>query len=153
LHRREPGVAGTGSEDRRHCTSIGAPARTSSRMTLQPGCRFVVAPHFHLPDNWPRRLLIGTGVEQVNGRFSPRPSWRPPTEDELKVLLQTSIQPEPREELEECIALFPLPGHLGSAWWQLLEHAAGELGSNRLPGFDKFVKQVVEFLAFKYLAV
>jgi hypothetical protein len=34
-------------------------------MNLQVGCRFVLAPHFHLPADWPRRLLVGSGVAEA----------------------------------------------------------------------------------------
>jgi hypothetical protein len=122
-------------------------------MTLQPGCRFVVAPHFHLPADWPRRLLIGAGVEEADGGFFPLPSWRPPTTDELSVLVRASDGPTPPEELEACVCLFQLPGHLRSEWWSLLGQAAGMLGEGSLPGFETFVGQVGEFLAFKGLPV
>jgi hypothetical protein len=122
-------------------------------MTLQPGCRFVVAPHFHLPAEWPRRLLVGAGVEEVGGCFFPLPSWRPPTNDELALLVRTADGPLPAEELESCVCLFQLPEHLGAEWWRLLEQAADVLGHGRLPGFDTFVSHVSEFLAFKGIPV
>jgi hypothetical protein len=120
-------------------------------MTLQPGCRFAVAPHFHLRADWPRRLQVGAGVEEAGGSFFPRQSWRPATADELALLV--SAADEPAEELENCVCLFPLPGHLREQWWQLLEIAAEALGTGPLPGFDAFVSQVVELLAFKGLPV
>jgi hypothetical protein len=122
-------------------------------MTLPSGCRFVVAPHFHLRADWPRRLLVGAGVEEADGSFFPRPPWRPPTPDELAVLLGSSDGPTSPEELEASVCLFQLPAHLLSEWWTLLERAAGDLGGGRLPGFEAFVSGVVEFLAFKDLAV
>jgi hypothetical protein len=122
-------------------------------MTLQPGCRFVVAPRFHLPADWPRRLLVGAGVDQTDGGFIPRPSWRSLTTDELAVLVPTSAEPAPLEELGSCICLFNLPRHLRAAWWNLLEQAAPVLGDGRVPGLEAFVSQVVDFLAFKDLAV
>jgi hypothetical protein len=57
------------------------------------------------------------------------------------------------EELESCVGLFQLPEHLRSEWWKLLEQAAEALEDGRLPGFETFVRQVVEFLAFKDLPV
>jgi hypothetical protein len=122
-------------------------------MTLQPGCRFVVAPHFHLAADWPRRLLVGAGVEEDGGRFFPRHPWRPPTPDELSLLVGAAEGPVPPEELDDCVCLFQLPGHLGSGWWKLLEQAAGSLGDGRLPGLEAFVSQVAEFLALKALPV
>jgi hypothetical protein len=122
-------------------------------MTLEPGCRFIVAPHFHMPANWPQRLSVGAGVEETDGCFVPYPSWRPPTTDELAVLVRVSDRPTSSEELEASVCLFQLPGHLQSEWWNLLERAAGMLGRCSLPGFEAFVSQVVEFLAFKGLPV
>jgi hypothetical protein len=122
-------------------------------MTLQPGCRFAVAPHFHLSADWPRRLLVGDGLEEIDGCFFPRPSWRPPTAGELAGLLPNSAEPAIPEELEACVCLFHLPTHLRSAWWDLLEQAAGDLGDGCLPGFNTYVSQVVAFLAFKGLPV
>jgi hypothetical protein len=120
-------------------------------MTLQPGCRFVVAPHFHLPADWPRRLLVGAGVDEADGGSYSREAWRPPTADELAVLLGPSDEPTSPQEAAESVCLFQLPEHLRSAWWDLLERAAADLGEGRLPGFDAFVNRVVEFLAFKDL--
>jgi hypothetical protein len=120
-------------------------------MILEPGCRFVVAPHFHLRADWPRRLQVGAGVAEVGGCFFPRQSWRSPTPDELPLLVRASDGPAPSEELESCVCLFQLPGHLLSEWWNLLEQAAGVLGNDRLAGFEAFVTRVGEFLAFKRL--
>ncbi len=120
-------------------------------MTLQPGCRFVVAPHFHLTADWPRRLLIGAGVQEADGCFFPHPSWRPPTSDEQALLVRASDGPTPPEELDACICLFQLPGHLRSGWWKLLEQGVEVLGKDSLPGFDTFANQIDEFLAFKNL--
>jgi hypothetical protein len=122
-------------------------------MNLQPGCRFVVAPHFHLLADWPRRLRIGAGMQEADGCFFPHSSWRPPTTDELAVLLGASDRPMSPEELEASVCFFQLPGHLRSEWWQLLEQGAGVLGDGHLPGFETFVSQVVEFLDFKNLPV
>jgi hypothetical protein len=120
-------------------------------MTLQPGCRFAVAPHFHLPADWPRRILVGAGVEEVDGCFYPRSTWRPPTTDELTVLLRSPDEPTSPEGVESSLCLFQVPGHLRSEWWKLLEKSTEVLGEGNLPGFEAFVNQVVEFLAFKDL--
>jgi hypothetical protein len=122
-------------------------------MILQPGCRVVIAPHFQMATDWSRRLLIGSGVEEVNGCFFPRPSWRPPTSDELALLLDAPEGSTSPEELATSVCLFQLPEHLRSQWWTLLEKGAGALGDGSLPGFETFVKNVVEFLDFKELQV
>jgi hypothetical protein len=122
-------------------------------MTLLPGCRFIVAPHFHLPADWPRRLLLGPGVEERNGHFFPLHSWRVPTSDELSRLVWTSDGPTPEEELDGCVCLYQLPGHLHSEWWKLLAQSAGGAEHGRLPGFESFASRMAEFLAFKSIPV
>jgi hypothetical protein len=122
-------------------------------MTLQAGYRFAVAPHCHVPVEWPCRILLGPGVAEAGGRFFPVPSWRPPTPGELTLLLPTSDTALASVEAEDSVCLFQLPVHLQSAWWNLLEQAAGVLGGGQLPGFDTFVSRVLEFLVFKDLAV
>ena len=122
-------------------------------MILQPGCRFAVAPHFHLPAEWAQRLRVGTGVAETDGRFFPQPSWRPPTTDELSLLVRAADGPTTSEELEASVCLFQLPGHLRSEWWKLLEQTAGMLGDGPLAGFASFAGRVGEFLAFKDLPI
>jgi hypothetical protein len=121
-------------------------------MTLQSGCRFVVAPHFPPRADWPR-LLIGAGVQEADGGFFPLPTWRPPTAAERDLLIGGADRPTDAAELQDSVCLFQLPGHLRSQWWTLLEPAAGALGIGPLPGFDGFVRNVVEFLAFKELPI
>lgn len=121
-------------------------------MTLQAGCRFAIAPHFHLPGDWTQRLSVGRGVaEEAGGVFVPRSDWRPPTPDELALLARSGDEPE--GELQNCICLFRLPEHLGADWWDLLGRAAGNLGHGPLPDFDTFVSRAGEFLAFKGLPI
>jgi hypothetical protein len=113
-------------------------------MTLQPGCRLTAAPHFRVEPDWPSRLSLGQGIDEEDGRFFPRPPWRPPTAAELALLTTAPGAPE--------LQLFALPEHLRSFWWQLLEQA-GQLGAGPLPGFDDFLARVDAFLAFKQLPV
>lgn len=122
-------------------------------MTPQPGCRFAIAPHFHLSADWSRRLLIGAGGEEAGHPLISPPSWRPPTPDELSLLVQPTGEPTLSEVLEACVYLFQLPGHLRSGWWALLDQAAEVIAERRLPGLEAFVNQVVDFLAFKSLSV
>ena len=118
-------------------------------MTLQPGCRFAAAPRFHLPRDWSGRFLVGAGVGEADGRFSPLGPWRPPTPAELALLREPAAEPS-SEGLEERVSLFQLPRHLHSEWWEVLDRAVG-WGDRRLPGLDGFVGRVGAFLAFKGL--
>jgi hypothetical protein len=119
-------------------------------VTLRPGCRLVVAPSFHLPVDWPRRVLLGPGVEREGDGHVARPGWRPPDAAELALLLPGPATPIERRRLRDHLCLFRLPRHLLSAWWRVAE-GADEGG--RLPGLDAFVADVAEFLAFKGLPV
>lgn len=101
--------------------------------------------------NWQRRLQIGIGIEETEGKFFPRDSWRDLTSDELALLVSTSSAPLSDEDLDASFSLFQLPAHLRSAWWTVLEQGAGALGDVPLPGFDQFVNQVAAFLSFKGL--
>lgn len=122
-------------------------------MTLMPGFKFMVAPRFHVSGEWSSRLLIGSGVEVVNGVFVPRPEWRAPVAEELAMLLADESMHESSAATQNCVSLFRLPEHLGSDWWSLLESSAGVIGDGRLPGFDSFASDVTEFLAFKGLTL
>jgi hypothetical protein len=120
-------------------------------MNLIRGHRLVVAPFFHQSIDWCSRLLVSSGVEQEAGRFVPRPTWRAPTAAEL-----AALAPDPGDahhaHVEQCLCLFALPGHLQSAWWNLVE-ASQATAAAPLEGFDAFVRQVADFLAFKELPV
>jgi hypothetical protein len=113
-------------------------------MNLLPGYPLVVAPFFHLNADWPARLLVSAGVAKEQGRFVPRPPWRAPTADEMAVLVPDFV-PANQEELDGGLSLFALPEHLQSTWWDIVARS--------LQGFDAFVRDVAELLAFKGLAV
>lgn len=119
-------------------------------MNFQPGCRFAIAPRFHLPVDWPRRLRVGSGVEDNNG-FFPRGPWRAPTDDELAHLIGNADSTSAQEP-NGLVELFRLPEHLRSEWWKLLERAVAIM-EGRLPNYDAFVARVVSFLAFKGLPI
>src|SRR5262245_36289496 len=120
-------------------------------MTLIPGCRLAVAPHFHMPVDWSRRITVADGADDPRGGFVPRPLWRSATCDEIALL--TSDSGAPTTSAEICASLFHLSGYLHTAWWTLLERAAGVRESGTLPGIDVFVREVGEFLTFKGLPV
>ena len=108
---------------------------------LRPAWRFVVAPLFHLPVEWGRRLSLGTGIEGA---------WRSPDADELTLLLPDKSLPVPRESLTDYLCLFRLPQHLRAAWWRLLEQT-NETAMMSPDGFDAFAVAVGQFLTFKEL--
>jgi hypothetical protein len=110
-------------------------------VTLRSGCRLVVAPMFHLPVEWGRRLFLETAVEGT---------WRSPDAAELTQLLPDESLPVPRESLTDYLCLFRLPQHLRAAWWRLLEQA-NEMGTMSPHGFDVFAVAVGQFLAYKEL--
>ena len=104
-------------------------------MNLLSGCRFTVAPKFHLNADWATRITIGTGVEEADGRFFPRGPWRAPTSGELALLvarepaaspsgalplLDDPAPPARAGALDDHICLFQIPEHLREAWWTLV---------------------------------
>jgi hypothetical protein len=117
-------------------------------MTSPLRCRLRVAPRFHLEPDWAARLAVGTGVREADGRFFPRGPWRPLTAEELHLLTGGS-EPDMDNDAEAG-CLFQIPGHLRSAWWDLLDRSA-ETPDAGLPGFEEFSRQVAEFLRFKQM--
>jgi hypothetical protein len=108
-------------------------------MTLRAGCRLVVAPMFHLPVDWSRRLHLGSLSLS---------DWRSPDAEELALLLPDASLPTPRASLSDCVCLFRLPRHLLAAWSRLLARL-GETGSMPADGFNAFARDVGQFLSFK----
>ena len=92
-------------------------------MTLLPGFRLVVAPHFHLAIDWPGRLSLGAPVEQSAQGLVARPPWQPASADELAVLILDPTRTTARAELSGCLCLLVLPVHLRAAFWDLLARA------------------------------
>lgn len=133
-------------------------------MNLRAGCRFAVAPKFHLSADWVARLTIGAGVEESDGRIFPRGPWRAPTAEELDLLvarapttapgalplLDDPAAPARAGALDEHIGLFQIPEHLREAWWKMVESSAESGGP--VKGFDEFAARVTDFLTFKGLA-
>ena len=121
-------------------------------MTLLPGFRLVVAPHFHLAIDWPGRLSLGAPVEQSAQGLVARPPWQPASADELAVLILDPTRTTARAELSGCLCLLVLPVHLRAAFWDLLARAP-ESGVVPAEGFGAFVAETARFLAFKELPV
>lgn len=113
-------------------------------MTLLPGCRFMDAPHFPPGAAWEQRLHIGSAAVN-DGQLYSAGTWRPPTHTELACLL-----PEATTAPDAAVRVFPLPAHLRAAGWNVLEQVAT---SEAASGFDAYLVQVSEFLAFKGLAL
>jgi hypothetical protein len=121
-------------------------------VSLQPGCRVVVAPSFHLSFDGAERLRLAAGVERDGSGFFPCGAWRPPDERELTMLLADPTVPLSPQVLAEAFRLFRLPQHLCAAWWRLLEQAQAA-GTTGLKGFDRFTADVAALLAFKEIPV
>jgi hypothetical protein len=112
-------------------------------VTLQAGCRLVVAPFFYLPVDWSQRILIGSGTKG---------HWRTPNEHELDLLVSSSEQTLTPEGLQNCLCLFQLPQHLIASWWRLVEQMPHTAQAYR-DGFDAFVAAIARFLEFKEMPV
>src|SRR5262249_38731259 len=130
---------------------VTAPVAGANRdMTPPPRCRLTVAPRFHLTPDWTARLALGTGVQEVDGRFFPRGPWRPLTADETIQLVSGAAYDPGKDADAGC--LFQIPSHLRAAWWDLLDRSV-EAGGAALQGFEDFTRQVAEFLRFKQMEV
>jgi hypothetical protein len=121
-------------------------------MTLRPGFRLAVAPHFHLAIDWPERLALGAEVEQTAEGLVAGPPWRAPIAEELAALILDPAPPISCGELDLCLCLLVLPAHLRSAFWELLAQAT-EPGTLPFEGFNAFAAEIALFLAFKGLPV
>jgi hypothetical protein len=113
-------------------------------MTLQPGYRMALAARFHLDAAWADRISVGAGLREEDGGFFPIGPWRPPTGDELTLLVAGAD-----EAAAGAVLLFQLPEHLRDEWWGLLDAAAETDGPVR--NFDAYAAKVHEFLEFKGL--
>src|SRR5262249_20182707 len=111
-------------------------------MTLQPGSLFRIAPRFQMAIDWPQRLRVGAGVEEVEGRVLPRGPWRQPSAEELVALVAGPTALPKQEGADNCVCLFRLPAHLLTAWWELLGQAAA---AGHLEGFGTFTCRLAEF--------
>jgi hypothetical protein len=119
-------------------------------MSIRPGFRLVVAPHFHLDVDWSKRLALGAGVEQTAGGLMALSPWRPADPGEQEQLVLDTSRPTPREESSRCLCLFGAPVHLRSSFQDLLGQML-EQGTMPADGFAHFTALVARFLDFKGL--
>ncbi len=110
-------------------------------MQLRPGYRVAVAPNFHLPIDWTERLHVNGGAEQSAHRYWSRQDWRPPTTEEMTILVDG--------ESEDRLDVFRLADHFISRWWQLLSEMEAP-GANPT-AFHDYIAEVCRFLRFKNL--
>jgi hypothetical protein len=139
-------------------------------MELQAGFSLVTAPRFHPRRPWADRLRLNDGIEREGTHVHPRPDWRPPTADELALLVQehpgreSSSQPisargnpetaRSRDHRESCLdpreaGLLAIPTRLREAWWAGAE--CGATLTEQDASYQRFVTAVLEFLRFKRL--
>ncbi len=119
-------------------------------MQFLPGYRLTIAPRFPLSTSWTDRVLISPGTERAGGGFFPREPWRSASEEELRILVDDSPE-DASEHLSDYFAIYQLPQHLLSLWWEFL--SASRESSNGIEGFDEFSCEVCNFLDFKNISV
>ena len=106
-------------------------------MELQPGFTLGVAARFHVRSRWAERLCLNGGIERVDAGLHPRADWRPPTADELSMLVDEA--PPGANPLRTN--LLAIPAWLRTAWWDHVDQT----------GYERFASDVLEFLRFKDL--
>lgn len=115
-------------------------------MKLRSGFRLVVAPRFHDRLAWDTRLAVNDGSERRGDAQFPQPNWRSVSDDERQLLVdQCAADTLPAD----CAGLLVIPEHVRQTWWDAAEQSESLEGE--LPGYQRFVTQLVEFLSFKRL--
>jgi len=104
---------------------------------LQPGFTLGVAARFHVRSRWAERLRVSDDMERVDAGLDPRVDWRPPTADELSMLVDEA--PPGVNPLRTN--LLAIPAWLRTAWWDHVDQT----------GYERFASDVLEFLRFKDL--
>jgi hypothetical protein len=118
-------------------------------MQLRAGFTFAVAPRFHSDLTWADRLELNSGVRTDRGRVFARQEWRPPTDDELSVLLADSVPSTFSRLAPEHAGIFTIPSHLREGWWVVAED--GDTPEGNTEEYDRFVVTTIDFLHFKQL--
>lgn len=119
-------------------------------MQLRSGIRLAVAPRFHGPASWRDRLALNSGVECLGDAFVPRSDWRPPSAEELTLIVAETAPAGTDDMLAADVAGFIyIPSHVRRAWWDAAERSESFDGT--VPGYERFVGHLVEFLRFKRL--
>jgi hypothetical protein len=114
---------------------------------LAPGIRLVGAPSFHDPLPWGERLRLNTGVDFDADRVVPRADWRPPSPDELRLLIGAAGT---GADTGACLALFNIPQRLRTQWWALAASESPD-APDSADAFTEFARQVLEYLQFKQM--
>jgi hypothetical protein len=114
--------------------------------TLHPGIPVIAAPRFHIDGVWPERLSLNSGVAIDDRYIYPRTDWRPPTQSELELITKNNADPT------STIQLFSITDRLRAQWWSLAAESSSEAGLESA-AFQKFAKDVLEYLLFKRMPV
>jgi hypothetical protein len=128
-------------------------------MQLETGYRFCLAPRFVIPLDWSQRLTVNTGViRDAEGRLTPEPTWRVPTDAELGQLVvpeeavQTPAADQPSATAwESHVCLFSIPEHLRVKWWELAAEQVAESADGPAGRMDDFAQGLAEFARFKQI--
>jgi hypothetical protein len=119
-------------------------------MQLESGIRISVLPHFRPTLLTRAELCLNSGFERRQSRFKARHDWRPPTEQERRIL--TAPEGDVPENQVDRIELLEIPGHLPKEWRPIAQKLATDTDSPSQEN-ERFVAALASFFRFKKVHV
>ena len=119
-------------------------------MQLESGIRISVVPHFRPTLLTRAELYLNSGSQRWQSCFKARHDWRPPTEQEQRML--TTAEGEAPESQFDRIELLEIPGHLHKEWRPIARKLATDTDSPS-EEYERFVAALASFFRFKKVHV
>jgi hypothetical protein len=119
-------------------------------MQLESGIKISVRPHFRPTLLTEVELYLNSGFERWQSCFRARQDWRPPNQEELRLLTAPEAN-QPGVQSDQ-IELLEIPGHLHQQWPAIERKLAIET-DNPSQEYDRFVAGLASFFRFKKVHV